>query len=343
MFRTRWLLFLLLFIFVAGIFLFSRRGQKPTADEMLPGDVCTWLPWWDYQRAEEDFLKLEKLKIASPLIFILEEDGGISLKIEDLSGRLSRLKAKRDILVVPSIYNDFDGERVKRILDSEDLTEEHIERLVSLVESDDLAGIEIDYEYLPASHRHQYTQFIKALSEKLHQNRRLLAVTLHPKIAEPGEWSGAKAQDWGKLAEYADFLRVMTYDFHWEKSAPGPIAPLSWMEKVILLAREKIPLPKLVIGLGFYGYDWAEGEEGKPLTIRQAEELARAKGAEVIFATESNSPYFQYRRNGVLHTVWFENEASLELKLRLLKEFAIQNVCLWKAGDLPSDYEFFKR
>ena len=46
-------------------------------------------------------------------------------------------------------------------------------------------------------------------------------------------WSGPQAQDWQRLGAAVDFFKIMTYDFHYSTSEPGPIAPLAWVDEVL--------------------------------------------------------------------------------------------------------------
>ena len=47
----------------------------------------------------------------------------------------------------------------------------------------------------------------------------------------------------------------MAYDYHWNGSPPGPIAPIGWVRSVISYARTQIPASRLVLGNPLSGYD----------------------------------------------------------------------------------------
>ncbi|CAF0976086.1 unnamed protein product, partial [Didymodactylos carnosus] len=65
--------------------------------------------------------------------------------------------------------------------------------------------------------------------------------------------------DFEQLMDHIDGFSIMTYDFPNQKG-PGPVAPLEWvpmtMEKFLLSDIESHTVPKLLLGLNFYGYKY---------------------------------------------------------------------------------------
>jgi spore germination protein YaaH len=158
-------------------------------------------------------------------------------------------------------------------------------------------------------------------------------MTVHAKTSEPGDWSGARAQDWRALGAAADEIRVMAYDDATEETAPGPIAPLSWVEHVLQLAVSEIPREKILLGLGDYGYDWPNGGKGISLQWADAEKIAHDHGVAPTWDTSSSSPWFTYSdSNRRSHTVWYEDAHSLQAKIDLARQNKIAGVFVWRLG-----------
>lgn len=348
--------FLLIAITILGFIVWVwPRAKKPEKYRMSPPvikesssvSVCGWLPWWNYQRAEEEFLANKGLfSSISPFVFLLTEEGQVKTMVDSLAEKIKAYKKDAQLKVIPSIYNDLDGQRVSRILNSEKLRQQHIETLVGLIKTTGADGIEIDYEYLQREDKDAFTLFIKLLVREIHLERKLLLVTLHPKTSEPGSWHGAQAQDWPALAKEADFVRIMVYDFSWRTSGPGPIAPLGWMKEVIFFAKAQIPQEKIVVSLPFYGYDWVvDGGEAKELTFKQTEIVIQKNKGVVKFDPESRSPFLEYQdEQGRKHQVWFENKDSLLEKIEEIKKAGLAKICFWRLGDVPqSVYEFISQ
>ena len=56
------------------------------------------------------------------------------------------------------------------------------------------------------------------------------------------------------IANAVDRLRLMVYD--WSVSAPGPIAPMDWVNRVIAYSSAVVPVSKLQLGVPAYGRHW---------------------------------------------------------------------------------------
>ena len=241
------------------------------------------------------------------------------------------------LALMPSISNyrngRWDGDLIHHLLSDPVARTAQIAAISTLVQMHGWAGVDLDYESLPSVDREGYSSFIRDLSETLHQAHKRLSVTVHAKTGEPGDWSGAKAQDWRMLGTSADEIRVMAYDHATEQSAPSPIAPLSWVEQVLQLAVDEIPHEKILLGLGAYGYDWTNSADGISLQWSDAETIAHDHAVTPAWDTSSSSLWFTYSdTHGRTHTVWYENARSLQEKIGLAHRYQIAGVFIWRLG-----------
>jgi spore germination protein len=242
-----------------------------------------------------------------------------------------------NVAIIPSISNyrngQWDGALIHQIITNPQTRAAHITAIVDLVTTHHWAGIDIDYESLNTADRTAYSAFIRDLAAALHQTEKRLSLTVHAKTAEPGDWSGARAQDWKALGASADEVRVMAYDYSTEDSPPGPIAPLDWVRNVLNLAVAEIPRDKIMLGVATYGYDWPSGAQGQDVQWADAEALARDRNAQVKWDPASRSPWFSYTgAQGRPHTVWYEDAHSMKYKLDLGAEYRIAGVFIWVLG-----------
>ena len=127
------------------------------------------------------------------------------------------------------------------ILHDPRLRAEHVAAIVALVQRQDYAGIDIDYEDLRASDRSAFTAFITQLADALHAKGKVLSVDLFAKPDNRGYDQRNLAQDYQAIGQVADQVRLMGYDYHWADSAPGPIAPIGWIRAVLRYAKTQIP------------------------------------------------------------------------------------------------------
>lgn len=68
-----------------------------------------------------------------------------------------------------------------------------------------------------------------------------------------------------------DEFQLMTYDFSWAGSAPGPSTPVWWLEQVLDWVAQSLPPERVFIGNAAYGRRWAihiEGGQGRTVTYK---------------------------------------------------------------------------
>lgn len=288
----------------------------------------------------------------SPDWYVPTESGQVVFASQDAQQSQSQTEAlasSHHVLIVPTIANyvgdTWDGRLIHHLITDPQARAAHLAAIVELARSHQWAGIDLDYESLRAADRAAYSAFIHDLAAALHRVQKRLTLTVHAKTAEPGDWSGARAQDWRALGASADEVRVMAYDYSTDTSPPGAIAPVAWVQSVLQLAVAEVPRAKIVLGLATYGYDWMSGEQAQDLQWADAEALAQAHSAKVMWDPTSASPWFAYTdAGGHPHTVWYENARSLQAKLDLALRYRIGGVVLWRlGGEDPAIWELLRQ
>jgi spore germination protein len=149
------------------------------------------------------------------------------------------------------------------------------------------------------------------------------------------QWGGSLAtwvSDYAALARVADRIQIMAYDDHTPGGAPGPIAPLPWVQSVIAYAGTQIPPSRVELGVPAYGYDWS-GRGGVSLTATQAAQLAIQVHARLRWQASQGEETFTYRRHRRRYTVWYENATSDYDRARLAAAAGFAGIAIWAAGD----------
>ncbi|HEX6418819.1 MAG TPA: glycosyl hydrolase family 18 protein, partial [Acidimicrobiales bacterium] len=295
-------------------------------------------PWDPRSRAALDRAPAPLTQL-SPVWYRPAANGELELAADQDSGRSAETAPppSGDVPLVPSVSNfrdgAWDGALVAAILDDPAARRAHIRALVAVARRPGAAGVDLDYESLPADRRADYSRFVRDLAGALHDAGRTLSVTVHAKTEEPGEWDGARAQDWRALGAAADTLRIMAYDHAWPGSPPGPVAPVPWVEDVVSFAVSQVPRDKLVLGLATYGYDWPDGGAAGDVAWADAVAIADAHGTEPRWDAASASPWFTYTDpDGTPHTVWFEDARSLAARLEVARRHGLAGVFVWRLG-----------
>lgn len=331
--------------------------EDQPGDEAAPSScaVLGWVPYWDQKQAIASFSRhIDAIDYISLFWYSLDREGNIEpYQDAEIDRDLITLAHDNGVKVFALVANlpddqregdhDWDPDRVGLVIRKEERRRAHIAALVELTEELDVDGINIDYEALPEKYRGRFSTFIRELSEALHAEHKLLAIALHPKTSEtnPAEDNGSHAQDWEELAKYADQLHLMTYGEHNSDTRPGPIASPDWVEPVVRYAREvrEVPAAKLFLGIPLYAEAWEPVGSGDyraarvDLTYKDIQRVRRQYVEGRLNSDRYDTPSFTFEtESGRKRIVWFENQASVERKLTVGKEFGLCNFALWRLG-----------
>ncbi len=305
------------------------------------GTTVASLPYWSFRDGTDAVLaNRQDFTEVSPFIYGLSGSGQIDVQYPpgqaQVTAGISRLRAAA-LPIVPTIANMTDGRwaypAVAHMLHTPAAASRHIAAIVGLADRQNYAGIDIDYEGLQAGDRQAFSTFVTRLAAALHAHGKILSVAVFAKTSDAGYGGQNVAQDYAAIGRAADQVKLMAYDYHWNGSPPGPIAPISWVRSVISYARTQIPASRIVLGIPLYGYDWAGGH-ATDLTGQQAGQLAAEHGATVHYDAASQSPWFSYTdSSGRAHDVWFEDPQSSAAKFALVRQLGLGGMFLWMYGD----------
>lgn len=240
----------------------------------------------------------------------------------------------------PSVLvgNNFDGSIAKTLLESPANRQNFINNLLSLIRANKYKGVNIDLEGVYASDRSYYTTFLSEVYSALKPSGYTVSASVPAKTRDDpsNSWNGA--YDYAAIANYTDFILLMTYDEHYPGGSPGAVASIGWVTNVVNYSVTVIPREKIYLGVAAYGYDWY-GTTAKAYSINSCYNLASANGATVLWDTVSQSPHFNYTdTSGIAHSVWFENAQSLGYKLDLANSSGIGGIGIWRLGLENADY-----
>lgn len=302
--------------------------------------VIGYVTYWDQQRGFDTVRRhLDRFEEVTPFWYSLDARGRIVLVDDDnttIDRRTVRFLQGKGIRVIPAITNlrngDWDPGLVSSVLHDPARLRAHVRNIVTLATTEGYDGIDLDYEDLWAADRDTYSAFLRELSGALHAKGKVLTSAVHPKMSDAGDDDRNAAQDYRAIGAAVDEVRVMTYDYHWKTSPPGPVAPARWVEDVIAWTVTQIPKEKVVLGAVLLGYDWVGGV-GTTVDYQQAMSLAGRHRAAVDHRAGDRSPSFTYiDSRGRKHEVWFEDAQSVNVKLGLVQKYGLGGVFFWRLG-----------
>jgi len=223
--------------------------------------VAGWIPDWG-SPAGLASLKANNglLTNISPVWYEVAEDGSIKDKTPANSKQIIAAAQSSGIEITPTVAS-FDHNILSKVFQDEAVFNRHLDQLKQISARPEFAGIDLDYESTKLADKDQFYKLLGLLSQDIRSRGKRLIFTA---LAQWGDTISYKSlretrqvQNWAKISEYADEIRVMAYDYTSPKALqPGPIAPYSWVKEVLEYAREEGVISKLVLGIHLYSYEW---------------------------------------------------------------------------------------
>ena len=250
--------------------------------------------------------------------------------------RIARQYGVRPLLVLTTLGEggQFSSTRAEQLLRDATARSALIENLAQTLAAQGFAGVDIDFEYIPAEDAAAYADFVRAVRARLEPMGYTVMVALAPKTSAGQPGLLYEAHDYAALGAAADDVLLMTYEWGYALSEPMAVAPIDKVEQVVRFAVSQIPPDKIFLGMPNYGYDWTlpyiKGQSrARSLGNVQATEQAVQVGAPIRFDTVAQSPHYNYWRERAEHEVWFEDARSVQAKLLLAGEYQLRGVSIW--------------
>ncbi len=316
------------------------EGNSSTLDWLSTGDKETekteyrgWVAWWNEDAA---LISLEdaneRLSRVLPVWYAIDEDGRWKETGARRQEEMRQLFEDKDMKVMPTIGNDFDKQRVSKLLSDQRLRTAFIEQTIRLAKEKGYDGWDVDWEQIDTADSQRFAEFVAEWTKALHAEGLETSVDVHALTGSKSDWVEALGHDYQLLAKSADWVQVMAYDYHFSESAPGPITPLNWLREVIEYSINYIPEEKLVLGLPVYGYDWS-GNSGESIQYYEAMRRLNGYGGEWERDKTSGALKGEYEAGGQNHVIWFEDAESVVQKVKLAERYGINKFVFWRLGD----------
>lgn len=313
------------------------QGLTGFAEEVTPKARPVFNMTYAYFENGNDLIKTlsntgEVLDVVSPTYFDLTSDGHLKITEQFYPDTIRQMQNK-GFRVVPFLSNHWDSSVGKAALKNKDVL---IKEIVNTIKAYNLDGINVDIENLNVEDRDNFTLFVKELRESLPKEKEVsVAVAANPQ-GYTGGWYGSF--DYFKLAQYADYLMIMSYDEHYDGGDPGPVSSIDFVEESINHALKYAPPSKIVLGLPFYGRYWKDDGtlKGKGTSLIKINELIKKYNGTINFDNYSKSPMATVNITGYeaglpkgKYTIWFENEESILNKLDLIEKYNLKGAGSW--------------
>lgn len=118
-----------------------------------------------------------------------------------------------------------------------------------------LHGVDIDLESGGDERSEESELIFQAVSDRARTLGREVGAALPP-LTATGSVGGENWVRYAQLGAMLDVVEIMSYDFAWSGSAPGPISPGFWMEDVYDWVSSQVDPAKVYMGVPLYAYYW---------------------------------------------------------------------------------------
>lgn len=351
---------------------------KPLVKPKQGYEVFGFAPYWTFNKLDNvDFSTLTTFSY-----FGVEVDGEGNL---DKSGqgyktfmsekateifKKAHSNGTRVVLTITQMKND----PIKQLMDNPVAQEKVIADAVAEVKNRGIDGINVDLEYTgnPGSdYRSQFSVFVKNLTDRMHQevpNSKVTVSVYASAVKDP------KIYDIGRLADVSDGIFMMAYDFAVAGSDNAiPTAPLYghkegkyWYDVSTAVEHflAQMPAEKLILGVPWYGYNYAvQGEPQVKASTNKGYYAYYKKGRRTysywvpirshaqtytIVQNEVNESEYEtyksgwdeygqvgwraYNSGGSWRMVFIDDPKSLSLKYDFAKEKKLGGVGMWALG-----------
>lgn len=310
--------------------------NKLEKEQQITGKVnMVWDYFSEYAKApNRNGTTIEGINVVLPTFFHLvkNSDGKIDTNMGTNGTNYISWAKQNGYKVWAMFSNNSYKDTTSKILNSYTLRTNLINSIVSLANTYNIDGINIDFENMNKSDKEMFSRFIIELKPKLQEAGKILSVDITA-IDGGDDWS--ECYDRNTIGNVADYVVFMGYDQYTSNSKKaGTTAGYNWIETNIkkLIEREEVKSEKIILAIPLYTRLWQE-KDGKltSQTVSMKEiDKTLPSDAQKTWNDELKQYYTEYTKNGTTYKMWIEDEESIKAKVSLVKTYNLAGVATWE-------------
>ena len=193
-------------------------------------------------------------------------------------------------------------------------------------------GINLDLENVKSDYAKDFLQFVRELSVECHKNNIILSTDNYKPEAYNSCYNLKEQSD------YVDYAIVMAYDEHYAGSEAGSVASLPFVKEAVEDMTALVPADKVVVGIPFFTRIWSVSQTSttsSAVGMQAAIDELNKDGQRASYAVwndDAGQYVCSYDKNGVTRKIWFEEDKSIEEKLKVVVDNNTAGIAVWKLG-----------
>lgn len=204
-----------------------------------------------------------------------------------------------------------------------------VNKLVGEAKSYGFDGINLDYENIKSAYAKDYLQFVRELSVVCERN----GIVLSTDNYKPEAYNSC--YNLKEQSDYVDYAIVMAYDEHYAGSEAGSVASLPFVKEAVEDMTALVPADKVVVGIPFFTRIWSVSQTSttsSAVGMQAAIDELNKDGQTAIWNDDAGQYVCSYDKNGVTRKIWFEEDKSIEEKLKVVVDNNTAGIAVWKLG-----------
>lgn len=193
----------------------------------------------------------------------------------------------------------------------------------------DMMGLILILKNIRNEYAKDFLQFIRELALECHKNNIVLS-TDNYKPEAYNKFYNLKEQ-----SSYVDYVVVMAYDEHYAGSEAGSVASLPFVREAVSDTIDMVPSKQVIVGIPFFTRIWSisgQTTTSRAVGMQAAIDELNADGKTAPWNEDAGQYVSSYDKNGVTKKTWFEEDKSIEEKLKVISEYDTAGVAAWKLG-----------
>lgn len=234
-----------------------------------------------------------------------------------------------NIKFVPRIlFDGWSADEMKELLMNSQVSKRCFDDIANFYSRNQFEGavVELYMQALISTQSLQIKEYVIESMQDLWKIMRKLHLQVIYTVPAPLEWDNqpnnlVTPDDYKKLTKIADFVQIMTYDYHGNK--PAGVAPFDWFESCIFYLGGG---PKTLAGLNFYGYEFAKGKLDA-ITFDRYLKVLKSEKTTLGFDETS----MEHKLKTPTSVIYYPSLTSLELRINMAHRYDV-GIAIWDYG-----------